>query len=128
MRPWYPLAYAADGRALISAAAAGGTLVIVSAAPADDLITPVLLRSIANSIAPEADSSAALEIVPIADSALRAWTRAPGPVIDPRIDTVERDDRRWLWLAALVLLGVETWLRHGRREDIAVAEEASRVA
>lgn len=127
MRPWYPLAYAADGRPLISAAAAGGTLVIVSAAPADALLTPVLLRSIANSIAPEADSSA-LEIVPIADSALRAWTRAPGTVIDPRIDTVERDDRRWLWLAVLVLLGVETWLRHGRREDIAVADEASRVA
>jgi hypothetical protein len=112
---------------MISAAATGRTLTIVSTAPADALITPVLLRSIANSIAPEADASS-LEIMPIADSVLRAWTRPPGAVIDPRIDTVERDDRRWLWLAALVLLGVETWLRRSRRPDIAVAEEESRVA
>lgn len=126
-RPWYPLASAADGRGLISAAATGGTLTIVSAASADAVVTPVLLRSIANSIAPDPDFSS-LEIVPIADSVLGAWTRAPGAVLNPRIDTVERDDRRWLWLAALALLAVETWLRRGRRQDIAVAVEESRVA
>jgi hypothetical protein len=125
--PWYPIAVGADGRAVVSGAASGGALVVVSAAAADQLITPLLLRSIANGMAPDEDSTA-FEIVPIAENVLRAWTRAPGAVIGPRIDTVERDDRRWLWIAVLALLGVETILRHGRRQDIGIVREESRVA
>ena len=53
----------------------------------------------------------------------------PAPVGSPRIDTVEQDDRRWLWLAVLVLLALETWMR--RAQPTAVerrAEEHARVA
>jgi hypothetical protein len=126
--PWQPLAAAIDGQPLISAGASGATLVVASAAPADVLVTPLLLRSIANSIG-GADDRESHEIVQIPDAVLRAWTRLPGGVVTPRLDTVERDDRRWLWIAVLVLLGAETWMRRGRRDDVApLRSEESRVA
>lgn len=126
--PWRPLAIAADGRAVISAAASQNTLVIVSGAAADALVTPLLLRSIANSIAP-ADDPKPHEILQLSDRWLLEWTRPPGAVIGPRVDTIDRDDRRWLWVATLALLAVETWMRRARRQDVAeVQVEASRVA
>jgi hypothetical protein len=103
-------------------------LVIVSGAAADALVTPLLLRSIANSVAP-ADDPTAHEILRLSDRWLQAWTRPPGAVIEPRADTIDRDDRRWLWVAALVLLAVETWVRRARRQDVAAVQaEESRVA
>ena len=59
-------------------------------------------------LAPLPDAATHAEVVPIADGQLRAWTRPPAPVTAPRVETVERDDRRWLWVAVLVLLAVET--------------------
>jgi hypothetical protein len=126
--PWHPLAAAAGGQPLISAAASRGTLVLVSAAKPDALVTPLLLHAIAAAIAPSEDPAAA-EIVPMSDASLRAWTRAPGAVIDPRVDTVERDDRRWLWGAALLLFAIESWVRRARPQYAGVLEpEESRVA
>ena len=70
------------------------------------------------------------EVVPIADALLRQWSRPSTPPASPRIETVDQDDRRWLWLAALCLLVLEMWIRrarpadasHGpRREDARVA-------
>jgi hypothetical protein len=111
--PWVPLAFAANGQTLVSAAASAEFLLVATAGDAEAVIMPVLLRSIAVSIAPRQDP-ASFEVVPLADSTLRAWTRDAGPVRSPRIDTVERDDRRWLWVAVLVLLAVELWMRRGR--------------
>jgi len=88
----------------------------------------VLLRSIANAIASPPDLRRA-EVMPINDEVIRQWSRLPAPVGSPRIDTVEQDDRRWLWLAVLVLLALETWMR--RAQPTAVerrAEEHARVA
>jgi hypothetical protein len=111
--PWQTLASAADGRPLAVAAASANRLLVASAAPASDLATPVLLRSIANAIASVPDLSAD-EVVAIADPELRQWSRPPAPMTAPRIDTVDRDDRRWLWGAVLGLLALETWLRRSR--------------
>ena len=126
--PWQALAIAADGRPLAAAAESADRLLVASAAGASSLATPVLLRSIANAIASPPDLRRA-EVMPINDEVIRQWSRLPAPVGSPRIDTVEQDDRRWLWLAVLVLLALETWMR--RAQPTAVerrAEEHARVA
>jgi len=108
--PWHPLTAAADGRPIAVAAASGDRLLVASLAVDDDLLVPTIARAIAISLAPETDLSGA-EIVPIPDNQLHAWTRAPGPPPPPRPETVERDDRRWLWGAVVLLLAIETWMR-----------------
>ena len=126
--PWQTLAAAADGRPLAVAARSANRLVVASAAHASDVATPLLLRAIANAIATVPDLQRA-EVVPVADALLRQWSRPASPA-SPRIETVEPDDRRWLWLAALCLLGCEIWIRRARRADEANErrEETARVA
>jgi hypothetical protein len=46
------------------------------------------------------------------DAALvNALTRQPGSVTRDAWRTADSSDARWIWLAAIVLLGVEQWLR-----------------
>ena len=125
--PWQTLAAAADGRPLAVAAAAANGLLVASAAPASDIATPLLLRAIANAIADVPDLQRA-EVLPIADAVLRRWSRPAPPLTTPRIDTVDQDDRRWLWLAVLGLLALETWLRRVRPAEVERREEDTRVA
>jgi hypothetical protein len=111
--PWQVLAVAADGRPLAATAGSADRLLVASAAGAMNLATPVLLRSIANGIATVPDLQQA-EVMPIADAVLKQWSRLAAPVVSPRIETVDHDDRRWLWLAALCLLALEHWVRRAR--------------
>ena len=115
--PWQILARAADGRPLVAAAAAANRFVVASAAPASELATPVLLRSIANAIA-GAPALQHAEVMPIADAQLQRWSRPSAPPSSQRIETVDRDDRRWFWLAVLALLALEMWMRRARRADL----------
>jgi hypothetical protein len=114
--PWQILASAGDGRPLAAAAGSAQGLVVVTAAPASDVAMPVLLRSIANALAPTLDLQPA-EVVPIGDAVLHGWSRPPMPVTSPRLDSVDEDDRRWLWLAALCLMAVEMWIRRARPDE-----------
>jgi len=68
--------------------------------------------------------------VPIGDAVLRGWSRPPMPVTSPRVESVDDDDRRWLWLAALCLMAVEMWIRRVRPAEAAHdrGEEDARVA
>lgn len=127
--PWQTLGSAGDGRPLAAAAASAKGLVIVTAAPAFDVAMPVLVRSIANALAPRLDLQRA-EVVAIGDPVLRGWSRPPMPVSSPRMDSVDEDDRRWLWLAALCLMAVEMWMRRARATETArdSHEEEARVA
>ena len=127
--PWQTLASAADGRPLAVAAGSAAQLVVTSAAPASDVATPLLLRSIANAMATMPDLQRA-EVVPIPDAQLQQWSRPSAPIASPRIENLDQDDRRWLWLAVLCLLGLEMWIRRGRQTDEADErrEEIARVA
>ena len=127
--PWQVLTSAGDSRPLAVAAGSAKGLVVMTAAPASDVAMPVLLRSIANALAPPLDLQAA-EIVPIGDAVLRGWSRPPMPVTSPRVDSVDDDDRRWLWLAGLCLMAVEMWIRRARSAEVAHDryEEDARVA
>jgi len=118
--PWQPVAAAADGALLVAAAAAQDRLIVASGAPASDFVTPLVMRAIANALAPVPDVRGA-EVVPIGDAVLRAWTREPSAPATPRLNSVDEDDRRWLWIAALILLAAETWLRRRTHEQSAVA-------
>jgi hypothetical protein len=126
--PWHTLISAADGRPLAVAAGSPAGFIVVSGAEPASLVTPLLLRAMANGIAAPPDLRAA-EVLPIPDAQLRGWTRPAAPVTAPRIDRVERDDRRGLWLLVLGLLALETWVRRARPAGaIEPHQEDARVA
>ena len=113
--PWHVVAENGDGRPLAAASAdAAGRLIVASASGPDQLATAVLLRSMLDAMAPAASFESA-EVIAIADAQLRAWSREPGQAAAPRRETIDEDDRRALWIAVLILLGVETWMRRGAR-------------
>jgi hypothetical protein len=114
--PWQRLASARDGRPLVVAAASTDRLLIASGVPPSDLATPILVRSIANAIAPVPDLQAA-EVVPIDDAQLQRWSRPSTPLPSPRIQNVDQDDRRWFWVAVICLLAFEVWVRRAPAAD-----------
>ena len=129
--PWQTIAAAANGAPIVSAAQTRDQLIVFSGAAAADLLTPVLIRSILDALAPPPDSRAA-EIVPIAEARLRAWERPAGPAPMPRRQLAQSDiddDGRWLWAAALGLIALEEWIRRrGRQNANEGAEVVDRVA
>jgi len=128
--PWFTVARSRDNAVLVAAAASGDRLVVVTNAPPADVVLPILVRGLVDALAVVPDI-VPLEIVPIPDAQLTAWSRPAAPPAQPRIESVESDDRRWLWMAAIGLLIAESWVRRrSRRRDASAAhaEEAARVA
>lgn len=111
--PWLPVAFDAGDRPIVAAASAGATLLVASAAPATDLLTPVVIRSVAGALAPLPDVTG-MEVVSISDHLLRSWARAPQAPPPSRLEHVDEDDRRWWWLGVLALLSIETVMRRRR--------------
>lgn len=89
----------------------GSQLLLLSRAPADALATVTLLWSASRALDPIAVPVGVF----VTDAQLRQWERAPSA--QPRTDRVqaEREDSqslgRFLWIGALLLLGVETYMR-----------------
>jgi Aerotolerance regulator N-terminal len=127
--PWVTVARSRDNGVLIAAAAGVDHLVVVTSAPPPDVVLPILVRGIVNAIALVPDV-VPLEIVPIPQAQLARWSRPATPRPLSGIDSVESDDRRWVWIAALGLLLVETWIRRSARGGASTAhtEERARVA
>jgi hypothetical protein len=144
--PWQTLASAADGRPLLAVAAWSASLsgerssvppthlIVVSAASPTDIVTPLVMRSIANGIASAPDLQQA-EVLPIADRQLQQWSRPASTPDAPGADALRQgdveDDRRWFWLAALCLITIETWMRRARQataDERNQHEEDARVA
>ena len=125
--PWQPIAYSAAGDPLIAAAAADNRLVVVSGARASDVVTPILLRALANALANVPDLQRS-EIVATGDEDLHAWSRPVRPAAEMRLRNVDEDDRRWFWAAALLLLAAETWMRRSRPRDRRHEDEGRHVS
>ena len=126
--PWQPLLLAPDGRPVAVAGASRASLVVVCGATPSSLVTPLLLRAMVNALGGPPDLRRA-EVLSIPESQLRAWSRQPAPVTAPRVDRVERDDRRGLWILVLALLVLETWVRRVKTEEkTSTYEEDVRVA
>jgi Aerotolerance regulator N-terminal len=104
----------------------GDRFVVVTHVAATDPRAAALVESVARSLGPPAEQTA-IEILPIPQTQLHLWTREPGPAgqsIAP--GTLDRDDRRWLWAATLLLLLIEGLMRRQRGQ--AALPEVSRAA
>ena len=131
------VARSSDGRPIVSAFEstidAHPALMLVDDADAGSLTTAALISAARNAMAPQRSLS---EVDPtqIPDSVLRAWQRMPsaelrhttsaaagqisGATTDPGNSATDSSDGRWLWLFALALLIIETWLRRSHHSVV----------
>ncbi|MGH9314351.1 MAG: BatA domain-containing protein [Vicinamibacterales bacterium] len=119
--PW--MATAANA---VTAARTGATnqqsMVVILDAPASSFELPRAIRAVRRALlAPAAWHELEPDHLPAAT--LAAWSRPAPPIAVPDVAHAEDDDGRWLWLATLALIGLETGLR--RRLDAGVAGPAS---
>jgi hypothetical protein len=108
--PWTTLALTPDGRPLLRAAASGSELLLEVGAPVDGLFAAEVVRAVLTARLDPAGYDEH-EIGPLDADLVNALTRQPGSVTRDAWRTADSSDARWLWLAAIVLLGVEQWLR-----------------
>lgn len=80
-----------------------------------------LMAAILRAAAPPALSNAEREPDTVAPAVLERWQRVAAPVSSPG-RAGDQNDGRWFWLLALVLFGVEAWMR--RRLAITHSEVA----
>jgi hypothetical protein len=104
-----------NGRPLAWAASAGPELLLDIAAAPDSLFAAAVVRAALTARRAPPDY-AEREIAQIDSSTLDAWSRPPAPVsLDLDSNGLWRNadstDARWCWLAAIVLVGLEQWLR-----------------
>ncbi len=69
-----------------------------------------------------------LEPVMLPDWTLASWRRPATPADASTGSGSDASDGRWLWLLALLLLGVETWMRRERRAAATPAIARDRAA
>ena len=108
------------GRPIVLAAsdstAASPRLLLFPIADAGSLVSAALIAAATSATSTSPDVGE-LERVTIAEQTLAGWRRkaAPSPA---GLDAGDgASDGRWLWALALVLLGVETWIRRERRQS-----------
>ena len=64
----------------------------------------------------------------LTDTALKGWERSPATGSVPPVRAPESAHGRWLWVAALILLAIETWMRRSRATTEPVQVPHERVA
>jgi hypothetical protein len=89
-------------------------MVVTLDTPADSFELPLAIRAIRRAFF---EPSAWQELEPdrLAADTLTQWSRPPSPIDERAAGHADEDDGRWVWLVALGLIGVETWMR--RRLD-----------
>jgi hypothetical protein len=104
-----------DGRPVVSAVESTeqrrARLVLVAYVDAGSLTSAALLAAVARAQAP-ATPAAELEPNTLSSDLVAHWQRAPSAIAPSQANGGEgSSDARWLWLVALLLLGIETWMR-----------------
>jgi hypothetical protein len=115
------------GPTLVRAAAANGELIIDIAAAPDDVLAAVAVQAALDARI-DAASYDEQEITSLDDAAVAAMTREAGPVTRDAWRAAETTDARWCWLAALILIAVEQWLRSRRSQTRSSQEVTSAAA
>jgi hypothetical protein len=118
------VARTATGRSMVVARQGGDALRLFSFADAGSA-TSAALHAALGGVRSTAPPLSELDPTTLPDSVLAAWQRPAAPA-----QTVSdgASDGRWLWVLALLLLGVETWLRRGRPAAKPMAIEHDRAA
>jgi hypothetical protein len=113
------------GRPLVSAAAseaAGGRRLVLFADVDARSVLLAALVGVVSRAAANVPPVSELETTRVPTDQLSAWQRTPSaPPVSPVADRTHSDGR-WLWAGALLLLGVETWMRRATR-PVALREE-----
>ncbi len=107
---WTVLLRDRTAKPLVRTATRANELLLQIAAPPSSYFAAALARAalVARYGPVEQDEK---EVLTTPAGTLSSWTRAPEPAGASAWRNAEKSDARWLWLAALVLLGVEQWLR-----------------
>jgi hypothetical protein len=117
--PWTIVARNRDGSPRVRAASSGSELLLDVAAPPDSFFAAAVVQA-ALTARVDVNGYAEHEIARLDEKALVALSRPPGSVTRDAWRTADSTDARWFWLLAIVLLGVEQWLRaksaHHRHE------------
>jgi hypothetical protein len=105
-----------------------GTLIVRAPIAASSAAAPAVIRAAMLSVRPAAIADRALETVTISDKDLAQWRREAAPVAADVVTGVEREadpagesSSRWFWGFALVLVGLEAWMR--RRSPRSTVQE-----
>jgi hypothetical protein len=107
---WTVASVDGSGQPLVRVAARGDQLLMQVGAPADSFIAAAAMRALL--VARAGDwSRPEQEILRTPPETMKAWSR-PSPEVDRNAwRHADRSDGRWFWIFALLLLGVEQWLR-----------------
>lgn len=118
-----PVAWTGDGTAAVLAARGPvddtDGLVLFAHARPGTLTYAALVRAALHAVS-AATPAHELETAIVDDATLALWSRET-PAAPATATTGTESDGRWVWLAVLVLLGIETWLRRRSRNTATVA-------
>jgi hypothetical protein len=103
-----------------------GRLVVETTAAAASAEAPAVARAVILAVRPESIADREAEVATVSDAELATWRRDAAPVTtapgEPFAGGVPDSDARWFWIVALLLLGVETWIRragvHARAREV----------
>ena len=90
-------------------------LILLPFVDASSLTSAALIAATTRAIS-DATPVTELEPTVISDDVLRSWQREPSANAEQVASENGESDGRWLWILALALLGLESWLRRARRE------------
>jgi hypothetical protein len=104
------------GLPVIGAGRQGDDLLLLVSTDPGSLTSVALARSIARLMGGEA-AGPELDSTRVSDATLASWRRDAQPATDT---TSQPSDGRWLWAMALMLIGLESWMRSRRRTTTAI--------
>ena len=113
--PWQVVFRDRGGRAIVTAAASGATLLLDVAAPPSAFLSAAVVRGALRARSGPGQRKEEEEVRRMPGTALASLTRAPAPVKTDSRYPEQESDARWCWVLVLALLGVEAIVRRERR-------------
>jgi len=112
----------------VAAEERGGALIVRAPVSGSSAAAPAVVRAVMLAMRPAVIGGRELETAAIPDTDLAAWRRDPAAVTTSdmrRRWQLTDTDGRAFWALALVLLGIESWMRRSRRRVVAQEAHAS---